>query len=312
MSPTMSGTARSGSLQSGKDEPKSAGASTTSDGNKRFTRLCSDAAANQLSIHLRIGRPSQEFSLSGAAHELVSFHHDSSARKNDVRHACDLYAFEHRVVHAHVMRGGANGVLALGVENHQVGVAAYSDRSLARIKAEEFCWGRRNQLDEPVGAEAPAGNASGVNQAHAMLYARTSVGNFREVVAAHFFLFFEAERTMIGGDHLQVVALKAVPEPFLMPLLAQRRCENVLRSLETRRVKVLERKIQILRAGLGVYGQSAVARLAHFFERLVAAQVHNVDGRSRHFRQRDGARCGLSLGRGWACECVILRRLLPL
>ena len=42
-----------------------------------------------------------------------------------------------------------------------------------------------------------------------MLDAGAAVGNFGEVVAAHFFLFLEAERAVIGRDDLQVVVLRA-------------------------------------------------------------------------------------------------------
>ena len=56
-----------------------------------------------------------------------------------------------------------------------------------------------------------------------------------------------------------------------MPFFAQRRSEDVLRAFEAGRVHVFERQIKILRAGLGVDGQAAIAGLADFFERVVAA-----------------------------------------
>ena len=161
--------------------------------------------------------------------------------------------------------------LRLGIENHQIGVAADGDRSFARIEAEQLRRSGRNQFHKTVHTESSAGHAAGVDQAHAMLYARAAVRNFREIVAAHFFLFFETKRAMIGGDNLQVIVLEAVPEFLLMPFFAQRRSENIFRSFEPGCIKVLERKIQILRAGLGVDGKSAVARLANFFKRIVAA-----------------------------------------
>ena len=66
--------------------------------------------------------------------------------------------------------------------------------------------------------------------------------------------------------------------------------------------------MQILRARFRVRGQPAVARLAHFLKRVVAGEVHDVDGRAGHFGKSDGAGRGFALGGGRASERVILRR----
>ena len=110
---------------------------------------------------------------------------------------------------------------------------------------------------------------------------------------------------------MQVILLQSVPEFFLMPLFAQRRSENVLRAFEAGRVHVFERKIQILRTGFGVNGKAAIAGFANFFQRVVAAEVNDVDRGSRHFGQRDGAGGGFGFGGGGARERVIFRRFLP-
>ena len=78
---------------------------------------------------------------------------------------------------------GADGVFAIGIEDHEIGVAADGDGAFARIEAEEFCRRGGDQFDEAVHAEAALGDAAGVDQAHAVLDAGAAVGNFGEVVA---------------------------------------------------------------------------------------------------------------------------------
>src|SRR5205807_2137393 len=182
----------------------------------------------------------QEVSLSGLAMELVSFHQHAASGEHYVRHAFDLDAFEHRVVHAHVMGLGADGMFTVGIEDHQVGVAANCNGAFTRVEAKDFRRSRRNKLHKTVHAEAPFADSAGIDQAHAMFNAWTSVGNFGEVVFSHLLLLFEAERAMIGGDHLQVVLLKAVPKFFLVPFLAQRRRKDVFGALKSGLVHVIQ------------------------------------------------------------------------
>ena len=143
-----------------------------------------------------------------------------------------------------------------------------------------------------------------------MLDARAAVRNLGEIVLAELLLLLEAERAMIGGDHLQLVRGQSGPEFLLVPLLAQRRREDVFGALESRYVEIVQRKVQVLRAGLRVGRQAAVAGLAHFLQRLVAGQVHDVDRRARHFRERDGAARGLGLGGCGSRQGVVFRRRL--
>ena len=134
----------------------------------------------------------------GGLQTYFGFNNDAATGEHSVRHAGYLDAFEHRIVHAHVMGFCADGVLAGGIKNHQVGVASYCDCAFTGIEAEEFCRSRRNQFDEAVHAEATFGDTAGIDQAHAVFDPRTSVGNFGEVIASQFLLFFETERAMIG------------------------------------------------------------------------------------------------------------------
>src|SRR6185295_11553176 len=99
-----------------------------------------------------------------------------------------------------------------------------------------------------------------------MLDARASVWNLGEVIATELLLLFETERAVIGGNHLQVVALKPLPQLVLIPLFAKRRRHHPLRALES--FALIERIVeeQILRAGLSVSRNAFVASLANFFE----------------------------------------------
>src|SRR6266852_8532473 len=109
------------------------------------------------------------------------------------------------------MSSGADGVLALGIEDDQVGVATHCNRTLAGIEAEEFGWSGGNQFDETIYAEASLRDPARVHQAHAMLDAGAAVGNLGEVADPHLLLFREAKRTMVRGDHLQVIVRKPLP-----------------------------------------------------------------------------------------------------
>ena len=171
-------------------------------------------------MHLRISRAPQKLSLPRVAEKFVFFHHNSTPRENNVGHSRNLYAFKHRVIHAHVVSLGANGVFPLGIEDHEVGIAADCNGSLSWIQTKKFCGSGGNQLDESIDAETPLGNTAGVDQTHAMFDARAAIRNLREVISSQLFLLFEAERTMISRNDLKVIALESVPKFFLMPLLA--------------------------------------------------------------------------------------------
>ncbi len=103
-----------------------------------------------------------------------------------------------------------------------------------------------------------------------------------------------------------MVVFQSLPQFFLMPFFAQRRGENILGAFEAGRVHVFERKVKILRTGFGIDRQAAIAGLANFFQRVVATEMNDVDRRSGHFGQGDGAGRSFGLGRGRAREGVIL------
>src|SRR5258706_668449 len=134
----------------------------------------------------------------------------------------------------------ADGVLALGIEQDQVSIAAHRDCSLARIESEKLRGRRRNQLHETVDAEASLSNAARIDQAHAMLNSGTTIRNFGEIILPQLLLFFETKRAMISRDNLQVIPFQPIPKLLLIPLLPQRGSEDVLCTFKSRRIHVLE------------------------------------------------------------------------
>ena len=64
----------------------------------------------------------------------------------------------------------------------------------------------------------PGVDAVVIDQLQAVFDARAAVGDLGEIVLAENLLVFETERAMVGGDHLQVVVLEAVPELRLVLL----------------------------------------------------------------------------------------------
>ena len=95
-----------------------------------------------------------------------------------------------------------------------------------------------------------------------------------------------------------------------MPLFSQRRCEDVLGPLEARHIEVVERKIEVLWAGFRVDRQAPIACLANLFERFVAGEMHDVDGRAGHFRERYRSRHRFRFGSRRTRERVIFRSAL--
>src|SRR5260370_2482787 len=118
-------------------------------------------------------------------------------------------------------------VLPLRVEDYQVGIAADRHRPFLRIKPEDPRRRGRDQLDKAVHAEAAFGYAAGINKAHPVLDAGAAIGDLGEVIFAKFFLLLEAERTVIGGDHLKMILFQSSPWFCLVPLLAQQCSEYV-------------------------------------------------------------------------------------
>src|SRR5215831_16299287 len=97
---------------------------------------------------------------------------------------------------------GRNSGLFIRIEQHNVGIRTNSDSSLAREQAEDFGSGRRRQFYKSIQPDPPTRYPAVVNETHPVLNSRSAVRDLSEVIAAQFFLFLEAERAMVGRDHL--------------------------------------------------------------------------------------------------------------
>ena len=127
----------------------------------------------------------------------------------------------------------ADGLLPVGIEDHNVRIRPNGNRSLFREQAEDFRCGRGRQFDKPVQADSFLDHAAIVDQAHAMLHAGTAIRNLAEVVAPEFFLFFKAKRTMVRGYDLEVVSSQSFPELILIRPVPQRWSHNVFCAFKT-------------------------------------------------------------------------------
>src|SRR2546429_624678 len=190
-----------------------------------------------------IGLAAEELAGACSADEFSGVNNGAAAAEDGFGRALDLDAFEHGIVHAHVMRFRADEFFVVGIEEHEVGVRAHGDSALARVEAKQFCGRGGDELDKAIRREVLAVDAAGVDQAEAVLDAWSAVRNFREVVLAEFLLLLEAERAMVGRDDLQRVFREALPKFFLMPLFPERRGENVFRALEAGNVEILDGEI---------------------------------------------------------------------
>jgi len=75
----------------------------------------------------------------------------------ELHRACrDLYAFEHGVIHPHVVGPALMVCLRRGIENYQVGIAAHGDGFLCGDKVRTAWRECRNQFHKTVRAEPSA------------------------------------------------------------------------------------------------------------------------------------------------------------
>ncbi len=72
----------------------------------------------------------------GAANELVVFDDDVATGDYEFGIAFHLEAFEHGVIDAHVVSGGGDEVVGVGIPKDDVGVAADGDFAFLGIQAE--------------------------------------------------------------------------------------------------------------------------------------------------------------------------------
>src|ERR1035441_3191930 len=130
-----------------------------------------------------------------------------------------------------------------------------------------------------------------VDQLQPVLDARPAVGNLREIVLAERLLAGEAEGAMVGGNHLKLVVLKAIPQFRLVLFGPERGRQHVFGAFETGPLEVFDGEQQVLRAGLREDRHAAVAGLAYLVERVFRTDVDDVDRRTRDLRDGNGAAC---------------------
>src|SRR5450756_531781 len=166
------------------------------------------------------------------AEELAAIHDDLAAREHGARVAGDFVAFEHGVIDAHVMSGGADGVERGGVPDDEVGVAAGGDFALAGIHAEDARRGSGGEFHEAIERELALVDAVVIHELQAVFDAGAAVGNLGEIVLAERLLVGETEGAVVGRDHLKVIVLEPLPEFRQVMFGTQGRGEDVFGALE--------------------------------------------------------------------------------
>src|SRR5258707_12920884 len=86
---------------------------------------------NEFSL-LHIRPALDKLSRPGAPGELVSLHHNPPTRQHYIRHAGYFNSLKHRVIHPHMVRFRADGVLAIGIEDDDIRITANGNRALTR------------------------------------------------------------------------------------------------------------------------------------------------------------------------------------
>src|SRR5437879_11961386 len=96
-----------------------------------------DNVESQLIVYLCVSRSLKELPLPCAAQKFIPVNHHAPSREDSIRHTRDLDSLKHRIIHAHVVRFGADGVFAVRIEENPCRDGTYRNQSLAWIKAEE-------------------------------------------------------------------------------------------------------------------------------------------------------------------------------
>src|SRR5690606_18027568 len=150
------------------------------------------------------------------AEVLVVLHDDLAPRHDRVDLAVDLEALPRRVIHVHVVGGGADAGVPVRVVDDDVGVGSRLDDALRAVEAEHARGRGARELDPALEGQL-AGHDALVHEIHAVLDGADAVGDLAEVAEAELLLILHAERAVVGGDHLQVVGAQRLPHGVLVP-----------------------------------------------------------------------------------------------
>ena len=173
---------------------------------------------------------------------------------------------------------------------------------LVRVHAEHAGRGGAAGLDPALEGDLAVDDAL-VEQLHPVLDAGHAVGDLGEVAATQLLLVLEAERAVVGADDGEVVGAQALPQVGVVRVVvvgrADRRRAHPLGALEVGLgQRVLDRQVEVLRAGLGEHVAARVAGLGHVLEGLRRRQVDDVERHvAGHRGQHDGPVGGLALQR---------------
>jgi hypothetical protein len=168
--------------------------------------------------------------------------------------------------------------------------------ALLRIHAEDARGRGRGDLHEAIERDFARVHAVVIDQLQAVLDARAAVGDLGEIVFAEHLLIFEAERAMVGGDHLQMIVLQAVPQLRLMIFSRSGGVKTYFAPSKLGRSSSSMESSRYCGQVSANAGNAAVARLAHLVERVFRREVHDVDRRAGDLRHGDGAMHGFGLG----------------
>lgn len=229
-----------------------------------------------------------------------------AARQHGLDLPGDPLPLVHRVVDVHVVRLGGQGLLGLRVVDDDVGVGARRDGALLGVEAEHPGRGRAGDLDPAAPADVPVDDGL-MEQIHPVLHARQPVGDLGEVAAAHLLLPGEAERAVVGGDHLEVVGAQSAPEGGLVFAWPQRGRADVLGPLEVRLGEIVGGQEEVLGAGLAEDGKSLVAGRRQLGDGFLGGDVDDVERRVGDAGQLDRAVRRLGLQQDLAYFSVVAR-----
>src|SRR6516164_11561490 len=155
-----------------------------------------DHAGVGAGILAAIGAALDECAIAGAPYIIAAVDDDLAARQDSFRISLHLETFVGVVVDIHVMGlavEDADRLLAGGIENDDVGIAADRNRAFLRKQPKNLRRPGRSQLDKAIERNMALGNAVVIDQAHAVLDAWAAIRNFAEIVLAELLLLLEAE-----------------------------------------------------------------------------------------------------------------------
>src|SRR6185437_4540634 len=114
------------------------------------------------------------------AHKLAIAHLHVAAHRHHRGPAFDSPSLKTVVVIIGVLVRSRNRAAVIGIVDHDIGIRADGDRSLARIEPKQFCRAGAQRVYKAMKVEPATLHAVRVHQIHAILDPWYSIGNLRE------------------------------------------------------------------------------------------------------------------------------------